>query len=81
MVDGMKKRKSMTPYLLIGPAVLILLFCSILPILITFGISFSDLGLAQMGKWDQIKFVGLKNYATIFSDKVRYTMLLSECRV
>lgn len=70
MVNGMKKRKNMTPYLLIGPAVLILFFCSILPILITFGISFSDLGLAKLGKWDQMNFVGLKNYAMIFSDKV-----------
>lgn len=65
-----KKTKCLTPYVFVAPAVLILLFCSIIPIIITFGISFTDLGLAQLGKWNLLKFKGFSNYANILSDRV-----------
>lgn len=66
----MKKRRRFAPYLFVAPAILILLFCSILPILLTFGISFSNLSMSQLGNWDLLRFVGLKNYGDIFADEV-----------
>lgn len=66
----MRKTNRLVPYLLVGPAVAVLVFCSIIPIIITFAISFTDLNMSQLGKWSLLNFVGLKNYGSIFSDKV-----------
>lgn len=64
-----RKRKRYVPYFFIAPAVLILIFCSIIPIIITFVISFTDLNISQLGKWDLLNFIGFKNYISIFADK------------
>lgn len=66
----MKKTRKAAPYLFIAPAIFVLVFCSIIPILLTFGISFSNLSMSQLGHWDQLKFVGFDNYGAIFQDKV-----------
>lgn len=66
----MRKSRRLIPYFFVAPAVLVLVFCSILPILVTFGISFTDLNMSQLGRWDQLKFVGFQNYKSIFSDNV-----------
>lgn len=66
----MKKTRRLVPYFFVAPAIIVLLLCSILPILITFGISFTDLNMSQMGRWDLLKFVGIENYKTIFQDKI-----------
>lgn len=66
----MKKTRRYAPYLFIAPALLVLLFCSIIPILLTFGISFTNLSMSQLGNWDLLRFTGFHNYAEVFSDKV-----------
>lgn len=65
-----KRTRKWIPYVFVAPAVLILLFCAILPIIITFIISFTDLNIQQLGRWELVEFVGLKNFFSIFSDKV-----------
>jgi multiple sugar transport system permease protein len=70
----MKKRIAYavtTPYLFILPAVLFFAVFSYLPIIESFLLSFR--------KWDMLRvqkpFVGLRNYAAIFNDKVFWTSL------
>ena len=66
----MKRTRKWIPYLFVAPAVLILVFCSIIPILMAFGISFTNLSMQQLGRWELVSFVGLDNYITIFEDSV-----------
>lgn len=35
-----------------------------------FGISFTNLSMQQLGRWELVSFVGLDNYITIFEDSV-----------
>ncbi|WP_349408482.1 sugar ABC transporter permease [Pseudalkalibacillus sp. SCS-8] len=58
------------PYLFIGPAVLILLVFSIVPIFVAFFISFTDLDLKGLANWSNISFIGLENYHELFRDDV-----------
>ncbi|WP_407271871.1 carbohydrate ABC transporter permease [Radiobacillus sp. PE A8.2] len=58
------------PYLFIGPAVLLLLLFSFLPILVAFGISFTDMDLMGLANWSQISFNGFENYVDLLQDKV-----------
>jgi multiple sugar transport system permease protein len=61
------RRFNYTPYLFIAPAVLVLVVVVILPILYSFFISFFryQLNAPQLGA----RFVGLENYAALFSDQ------------
>ncbi|MDO6657727.1 carbohydrate ABC transporter permease [Anaerobacillus sp. 1_MG-2023] len=52
----------------IAPAVLILIVFSIVPILIAFFISFTDLNLKGLADWSNISFIGFENYIDLFSD-------------
>ncbi|WP_371017676.1 carbohydrate ABC transporter permease [Pseudalkalibacillus sp. JSM 102089] len=52
----------------IAPAVLILILFSIVPILIAFFISFTDLNLKGLADWSNISFIGFENYIDLFSD-------------
>lgn len=52
----------------IAPAVLILIVFSIIPILIAFFISFTDLNLKGLADWSNISFIGFENYVDLFSD-------------
>ncbi len=52
----------------IAPAVLILIVFSIVPILIAFFISFTDLNLKGLADWSNISFIGFENYVDLFSD-------------
>ncbi|WLD92805.1 carbohydrate ABC transporter permease [Alkalihalobacillus sp. AL-G] len=58
------------PFLFIGPAVLILLVFSIIPIIVAFVISFTDLDLKGLANWSNIQFIGFENYVELFSDRV-----------
>lgn len=62
----MKAHKKYVPYLFIAPAILILAFCALIPIFIAAGISFTDLSLLNLGKWDQLNFIGGANYQELF---------------
>lgn len=65
-----KSKTNMTPFLFIGPAVLLLLVFSFAPILVALGISFTDMNLSGLANWSQIHFVGLDNFIALFQDKV-----------
>ncbi|SFL70417.1 carbohydrate ABC transporter membrane protein 1, CUT1 family [Gracilibacillus orientalis] len=62
-------KKKWTPFLFIGPAVLLLIIFSFLPIIVAFGISFTDTNLIGLANWTQINFVGFDNYLELFSDQ------------
>ncbi|ELK47771.1 sugar ABC transporter permease [Halobacillus sp. ACCC02827] len=59
-----------TPFLFIGPAVLLLMVFAFLPIIIALGISFTDMNLAGLADWSSISFAGLSNYVELFKDPV-----------
>ncbi|MBU9672693.1 sugar ABC transporter permease [Planococcus sp. CP5-4] len=58
------------PYLFIGPAVFLLIIFSFLPILIAFGISFTDTNLSGLADWSRINFLGFENFKNLFYDEV-----------
>lgn len=67
----MKKFSSAkTPYLFIFPAVLLLLFFSIIPIFVSFFISFTDMSLIGLADWSKISFVAFDNYKDIMTDPI-----------
>lgn len=56
------------PYIFIGPAMVLLILFSIIPIFIAFGVSFTDMDLAGLNDFSVIKFIGLENYRNIIAD-------------
>lgn len=64
-----KIKQQMTPYFFIGPAVILLIFFSFLPIITAFIISFTDLSLTGLADWSQITFVGFSNFVELFQDE------------
>ena len=56
------------PYVLIAPAMILLLAFGVLPILVALLVSFTNMNLAGLGNWSVIQFIGLDNYAKLFSD-------------
>ncbi len=62
------KFKNRHPYMFIAPAVILLTIFSIIPILIAFVISFTDLNLKGLADWSTISFIGVENYASLVSD-------------
>ncbi|MYL53983.1 ABC transporter permease subunit [Pontibacillus yanchengensis] len=65
-----KNQISKYPYIFIAPAVILLIIFSIIPILIAFGISFTDMDLKGLANWSTVDFVGLKNFKELFQDEV-----------
>ncbi|CDQ38409.1 Lactose transport system permease protein LacF [Virgibacillus salexigens] len=63
-------KAKITPYLFIGPAVILLLIFSFLPILVSLAISFTDMNLSGLANWSQINFIGFDNFITLFKDEV-----------
>lgn len=61
-------RGSLTPYLLVGPAVLLLLAFGVLPILVAAVVSLTDLDIGGLGHPETIRFLGLENYRALFAD-------------
>ncbi len=56
------------PYVLITPAMLLLLAFGVLPILVAALVSFTDMNLAGLGNWSNISFIGTANYQALFAD-------------
>lgn len=58
----------MTPYFFIGPSIVLLLIFSFLPIIVSFFISFTDMGISGLANWSQINFIGISNFVRLFQD-------------
>ncbi|GGF34260.1 sugar ABC transporter permease [Halobacillus andaensis] len=65
------------PYFFIAPAVILLTVFSIIPILIAFFISFTDLDLKGLADWSNINFIGIENYRELVSDETFTTSLIN----
>ncbi len=61
-------RGSLTPYLLVGPAVLLLLAFGVLPILVAAVVSLTDLDIGGLGHPETVRFIGFENYQALFAD-------------
>lgn len=61
----------------IAPAVLILFVFSIIPIIIAFFISFTDLNLKGLADWSNISFIGIENYVDLFSDELFHKSIIN----
>ncbi|MBC1735509.1 sugar ABC transporter permease [Listeria seeligeri] len=59
-----------TPYLFISPALFLLLLFSLLPIMLAFVISFTDIDLVGLADYSKINFIGFDNYVNIMQDPV-----------
>jgi len=62
------RRAGVAPYLLVGPAVLVLAVFGILPILVAAGVSLTDLNIRGLGDPSTVEFVGLANYSRLVAD-------------
>lgn len=62
-------RTRSAPYVLIAPAMILLLAFGVLPIFVALLVSFTDMNLAGLGNWSRIKFIGIENYISLFGDK------------
>jgi arabinogalactan oligomer/maltooligosaccharide transport system permease protein len=56
------------PYLLSLPAFLLMLFCIILPVIITFGITFTNYDFNHTPPGKLFSWVGVKNFTSIFTE-------------
>lgn len=68
----MKTKWKISPYLYILPALFLLLLFRLIPIVMSFLISFFDWGITGTGK-----FIGLANYAEMMKDKVFWQSLMN----
>lgn len=64
----MKKNKKIL-LILLGPALALLFMFSILPIIISFVISFTDMDLSGMNDISNVDFIGLENYKELMQDE------------
>ena len=69
----MMKKKSIYPYLLVAPAVLIILCVVFIPVINAIGMSFQNYDLR---KPKDIAFIGLQNYAALFKDALFWKSLI-----
>ncbi|MBU4336277.1 MAG: sugar ABC transporter permease, partial [Actinobacteria bacterium] len=56
------------PYLLVGPASLLLIAFGVLPILVALVVSATDMDAAGLGDLSQVSFIGTANYRALFGD-------------
>lgn len=68
----MKTKWKASPYLYILPAFVLLFLFRMVPIVMSFVISFFDWGITGTGE-----FIGVKNYGTMFHDKVFWQSLMN----
>jgi multiple sugar transport system permease protein len=64
----MRVHARLFPYLLVAPAMVLIVAFGILPIVVAAGVSLTDLDIGGLGDWSRIKFVGLDNYTALFAD-------------
>ncbi|TMU85144.1 sugar ABC transporter permease [Bacillus sp. BHET2] len=78
MGNGFKRiTNNKHPYVFIAPAVIILAVFSIIPIIVAFFISFTDLDLKGLADWSNINFIGLENYSKLISDELFHKSILN----
>lgn len=65
------------PYAFVGPAMLLLIGFGVLPILVAFVVSLTDMNLAGLGNWSRIGFIGLENYTDLFADRQFWQAMLN----
>jgi multiple sugar transport system permease protein len=70
-----RRRSSVTPYLIVGPAFLLLVLFGVLPILVAGVVSLTDLDIRGLGDFSLVRFIGLDNYRTLFADPDFWTSL------
>jgi multiple sugar transport system permease protein len=59
-----------SPYFFITPALVLLLLFSLIPIIVSLIISFTDINIVGLADWSQIHFIGIENYVAIFQDPI-----------
>lgn len=64
----MRVHARLFPYLLVAPAMVLIVAFGILPIVVAAGVSLTDLDIGGLGDWSRIEFVGLDNYTALFAD-------------
>src|SRR5260370_37079402 len=62
------RRSSLVPYVLVGPALLCLLTFSVLSIVVAAVISLTNLDISGLADYSQVRFIGLRNYQSMFGD-------------
>jgi multiple sugar transport system permease protein len=61
-------RRAMLPYGFIAPALILLTMFGLLPILVAFGVSLTDLDIGGLGNPETVEFIGLANYERLLDD-------------
>jgi multiple sugar transport system permease protein len=67
----------LAPYAFVSPAMLLLIGFGVLPILVAFVVSLTDMNLAGLGNWSRITFIGWENYAALFADRQFWQAMLN----
>jgi multiple sugar transport system permease protein len=62
------RRASITPYLFVSPAVLLLLAFGVLPIAVAAIVSLTDMNISGLANWRNVEFVGVDNYVALAAD-------------
>lgn len=62
------RRRTVVPYLFVGPAMLLLIAFGVLPIAVAAVVSLTDMNLSGLADWRNVEFIGLDNYSRLFSD-------------
>lgn len=61
-------RNRLTPYLFVSPAMVLLIAFGVLPIIVAALISTTNMNISAFANWNNVKFVGIDNYVTLFGD-------------
>ncbi len=62
------QRSTFVPYVFIGPALLCLVAFNILSIVVAAVVSLTNMDIGGLAHFDQVRFIGLRNYQMLFSD-------------
>ena len=57
-----------TPYVFVGPAMLLLIAFGVLPLFVALGVSFTDMDISGLANWANVEFAGTANYERLFTD-------------
>lgn len=58
----------MVPYLLVSPAMLLLVVFGVFPILVAAVVSLTDMNISGLANWANVTFIGFDNYRELFND-------------
>src|ERR1700737_1027389 len=61
-------RRSLVPYVFIGPALFFLVAFSVLSLFVAAGVSLTNLDISGLAHYGNVRFIGLHNYQMLFSD-------------